>query len=58
MEKSIGALRQMTSKADSRVKANIKKRTYENTDLIKELNELRLAKRTLENKLEAETLKL
>ena len=58
MEKSIGALRGMTQKAEVRTKSSIKKRTTENTQLIVELNELRLTKRNLENKLEAETLKL
>lgn len=57
MEKSIGALRSMTTKAEVRTKTNIKKRTKENTELILELNELRLMKRNLENKLEAEELK-
>jgi hypothetical protein len=58
MEKSIGALRTMTAKAEVRTKSCIKNRTQENTGLIKELNKLRLKKRQLENMLEAETLKL
>ena len=40
MEKSIGTLRQMTTKAETRTKSSIKKRTKENTELINELNEL------------------
>ena len=58
MEKSIGALRGMTTKAEQRTKSNVKKRTKENTELIHELNDLRYSKRALENRLEAETLKL
>lgn len=38
MEKSIGALRGMTGKAEMHTKTNIKKRTKENTELIHELN--------------------
>ena len=58
MEKSIGSLRQMTTKAESRTKSSIKKRTKENTELINELNELRKSKLKLESQLEAETLRL
>lgn len=58
MEKSIGALRQMTSKAEQRTKTNVKKRTNENRELISELNKLRHDKRQLEAFLESETLKL
>ena len=49
MEKSIGSLRQMTTKAESRTKSSIKKRTKENTELINELNELRKSKLKLES---------
>ena len=58
MEKSIGALRQTTVRAEVKVKANIKSKTKENLELINELNELRKAKIDLESALEAETLRL
>jgi hypothetical protein len=58
MEKSIGALRQTTVRAEAKTKSNIKARTKENLELINELNELRKAKIDLESALEAETLKL
>jgi len=56
MEKSIHALRQNTSKNEGNTKVNIKKKTKENTELIAELNELRVRKKELENELEAKTL--
>jgi hypothetical protein len=48
----------MTGKAELSTKANIKRRTLENTELIAELNELRLSKTKLMNELENERLKL
>lgn len=56
MEKSIGTLKQNTGKNESNTKINIKKKTKENTELIHELNELRVRKRELENELEAKSL--
>jgi len=58
MEKSITALRSTTVKAEVSTRGNIKKRTLENTDLIKQLNELRATKKNCESELESETLKL
>jgi cilia- and flagella-associated protein 57 len=58
MEKSITALRSTTVKAEVSTRGNIKKRTLENTDLIKQLNELRATKKNCESDLESETLKL
>ena len=56
MEKSVGALKQNTSKNESNTKVNIKKKTKENTELIAELNELRVRKKELENEMEAKAL--
>ena len=58
MEKSITALRATTVKAEVSTRGSIKKRTLENTDLIKQLNELRATKKNCESELESETLKL
>ena len=56
MEKSISTLKQNTSKNEVNTKINIKKKTKENTELIHQLNELRVRKRELENELEAKSL--
>lgn len=56
MEKSIGTLKGNTSKNESRTKTNIKKKTRENTELIRELNDLRIRKKELESELEAKAL--
>ena len=57
MEKSIGTLKQNTSKNEMMSKTNIKEKTVENTKLIKELNELREKKKELEKELEDLQLK-
>ena len=56
MEKSIVTLKSNTSKNEGRAKSNIKYKTKENTELIHELNDLRLRKKDLENELEAKDL--
>jgi len=58
MEKSITALRSTTAKLEQQTKTNIKKRTIENSELIEELNKIRLEKTEQENRLERDTLKL
>jgi len=45
METSISTLKTNTCKNESKTKTNIKKKTRENTELIFELNELRLRKK-------------
>jgi predicted nucleic acid-binding Zn-ribbon protein len=54
MEKTISGMKESQTKADSRVKVDIRKRTIENATLIQELNQLRSDKRKLE--LEAKQL--
>jgi TolA-binding protein len=56
MEKSIGTLKGNTVKNEVRTKSNIKKKTKENTELIRELTELRIRKKEMESELEAKTL--
>jgi hypothetical protein len=56
MEKSISTLKSNTSKNESKTKSNIKLKTKENTELITELNELRLRKKKLEHELDAKAL--
>ena len=58
MGKSIVTLKSNTQKNEIRTKSNIKKKTKENSDLIWELNELRLNKKELESELDAKVLTL
>lgn len=56
MQQSIHTLKGNTDKNEKTTKSNIKVKTNENTFLIKELTELRLIKKNLENELEAKKL--
>lgn len=56
MYKSINTLQSNTVKNEGRTKSNIKKKTRENTQLIKSLKDLRMRKKELENELEAKSL--